>query len=239
MDKELSDILKKANKDNKVEEQVPPTKIFPPNEPYDYLVFTQLTRFSGFQKLIFLIIIPAGISTLFFFDNMSATALMCLSIYGTLLFLYLVINYFRFQKFKGWQERLPFALIGFSEMIRTKKMFCDLCWNHTRITIEQSSNDADIKQVIEAALKLFCKRTINAFYTEKMGYSSKIARNDWKLTSSLSAEGSASPEVMRYMKDLFEKELSLIAKKTGAIKCVKVELYSEEFEVKIHIDSGD
>ncbi len=239
MDKELSDILKKANKDNKEQEQAAPPKIFPPSEPYDYLVFTQLTRFSGFQKLIFLIIIPGGISTLFFFDNMSTTALMCLSIYGALLLVYILINYFRFQKFKGWQERLPFALIGFTEMIRTKKMFCDLCWNHTRINVEQTKSDPEIEQVIEAALKLFCKRSEMAFYTQKIGSTSKHYRNDWKLTSRLSAEGSANPEVMRYMKDLFEKEFTIIAKKTSAIKSVKVELFSEEFEVRIQIDSGD
>lgn len=239
MDKELNNILKKANKDNKKEEQAPPPKIFPPNEPYDYLVFTQLTRFSGFQKLIFLVIIPGGISTLFFFDNMSKTAMMCLSIYGGLLLLYILINYFRFQKFKGWQERLPFTLIGFTEMIRTKKMFCDLCWNHTRISVEQTNSNPEIEQVIEAALKLFCKRTELAFYTKRMGSSSNRSRNDWKLSSPLSVEGSANPEVMRYMKDLFEKEFTVIAKKTNAIKLVNVELTSEEFEVMIQIDSGD
>ncbi|MDZ4664821.1 MAG: hypothetical protein SGJ15_08100 [Bacteroidota bacterium] len=239
MDKELSDILKKANKDNKEEEQAPPPKVFPPNEPYDYLVFTQLTRFSGFQKLIFLIIIPGGISTLFFFENMSATAVMCLSIYGGLLLLYLIINFLRFKKFNGWQERLPFVLNGFSEMIRTKKMFCDLCWNHTKITVEQNGNDMEIQKVIEAALKLFCKRSEMAFYTQKTGSSSKRSRNDWKFTSALCVEGSANPEVMRYMKDLFEKEFTVIAKKTNAIKSVKIELFSEEFEVRIQIDSGD
>lgn len=239
MDKDLQDILERASDHKETTEPIPKPIAFPSYEPYDYLVFTQLTRFSGFQKLIFLIIIPGGISTLFFFDNMSATALMCLSIYGALLFVYLIINFFRFQAFKGWQERLPFELIGFTEMIRTKKMFCDLCWNHTRITIEKTKSDPEIEQVMEAALKLFCKRSDMAFYTQKMGSSSKHSRNDWKLTSTLSAEGSANPEVMRYMKDLFEKEFTIIAKKTNAIRSVKVELLSEEFEVRIQIDSGD
>lgn len=237
MDKDLENILRKANKDKKPEKVEEP-KTFPSNEPYDHLVFTKLTRFSGFQKVIFLIILPGGISTLFFFKDMAGVAALCFGIYAVLLLIYAVINYFRFQKFKGWQERLPFTLEGFSEMIRNKKMFCDLCWSDTRITVESDANE-EVKNVIEAALKIFCERSEMAFYTQKMGSSSKRSRQSWKLTSQLSSEGSANVEVMRYMKDLFEKELSTIANKTNGISKVKVELTSEEFEVKIHIDSGD
>lgn len=237
MDKDLENILKKANKDTKPEKVETP-KIFPSNEPYDHRVFTKLTRFSGFQKAIFLIILPGGISTLFFFKDMAGVALLCLGIYALLLIIYSIINYFRFQRFKGWQERLPFPLEGFSEMIRSKKMFCDLCWNDARITVESNGGE-EVKQVIEAALKIFCERSEMAFYTQKMGSSSIRSRQNWKLTSLLSAEGSANPEVMRYMKDLFEKELRIISVKTNSITKVKVELTSVEFEVKIHIDSGD
>ncbi|MBK9590131.1 MAG: hypothetical protein IPO32_01115 [Crocinitomicaceae bacterium] len=72
-----------------------------------------------------------------------------------------------------------------------------------------------------------------------MGKPSTLHRNDWKLISTTVAEGSASPQVMRYMKDLFQNELSTIAKKTGKIKGVEVTLLSQEFEVAIVIYNGD
>ncbi|MBX7059618.1 MAG: hypothetical protein K1X75_16255 [Leptospirales bacterium] len=155
-----------------------------------------------------------------------------------LLLAFTIFNYFRFQNFKGWQERLPFALLGFSEMVRSKRMFCDLCWNDTRITVEQRGND-ETKQVIEAALGLFCDRAQKAFYVQELSSDSKRSRSGWRLSSSLTAEGSANPELMRYMKDLFEGELATIASRTGAINRVQVDLISEEFEAKIHIGRGD
>ncbi len=237
MDKDLQNILKKANKDQKPERVVEP-KIFPRSEPYDYLVFTKLTRFSGYQKAVFFIILPGGISTLYFFKDMLSVASLCLGIYASLLLVYTIINYFRFQNFKGWQERLPFKLQGFTEMIHAKKMFCDLCWNDTRITIETTGGD-EVKQVIEAALKIFSERSKMAFYTQYAFDTGKRSRKDWKLTSTTTAEGSANPEVMRYMKELFERELSTIAVKTNAISKVNVEILSDEFQIKIQIDSGD
>jgi hypothetical protein len=41
------------------------------------------------------------------------------------------------------------------------------------------------------------------------------------------------------MKNLFQNELSTIAKKTGKIKSVEVTLLSKEFEVAIVIYNGD
>lgn len=41
---------------------------------------------------------------------------------------------------------------------------------------------------------------------------------------------------MRYMKDLFEEELSLIARRTNAVKSVKVESASEEYEIEIQTE---
>ena len=237
MDKDLQKILDKANNEKKPE-KVETFKKFPPSKPYDYLVFTKLTRFSGYQKLVFFVILPGGISTLFFFKDMASMAIACLVIYGVLLLTYTLINYFRFLKFKGWQERLPFSLEGFSEMIRSKKMFCDLCWNDTKITVETNEGNETV-QVIEAALKIFVKRTEMAFYTRDAFDGGSRSRRDWKLTSATSVEGSANPEVMRYMKDLFEGELTTIARKTNAISKVNVELLSSEFEVKIQIERGE
>lgn len=237
MDKDLEKILSKANKKDKaIVEEVPRT--FPISEPYDHLVFTKLTRFSGFQKAIFFIILPGGISTLFFFKDMASVAILCLAIYAFLILIYAIINYFRFLKFKGWQERLPFPLEGFSEMIRAKKMFCDLCWNDTRIIIETNAEE-DVKRVITAALKIFSERAEMAFYTQDAFDSGTRSRKSWSVTSTLTAEGSANPEVMRYMKDLFEGELSTISLKTKSITKVKVELLSAEYQIKIRMDGGD
>jgi hypothetical protein len=238
MDKDLENILKKANKDVKAEEKVEPIKVFPPNGPYDYLVFTKLVPFSGFNKTIFLFILPAALCFGFFFAEFRFATILILLIYAGLLVAYNIMNFFRFQAFKGWEEKLPFKLIGWREMIHKKKMFCDLCWNDTRITIEHEDGDPVIKELIQAALKLYCKKTELAFYDEDFGMG-KRSRNYWKIISYNTAEGSASPEVMRYMKQLFEKELRIIAEKTGKIKSVKIELLSEEFQIKIRVNTGD
>ena len=241
MDKELKNILKKANKLTEPEkEKEVPVKVFAPSEPYDYLVFTKLVAFSGFNKLIFLFLVPTAFCVGFLLPRLKTQTIYSLLIYGGVILIYNAINVLRYQfKFKGWKEKLPFAVNGWDEMIRSKKMFCDLCWNDTRITVEQERDDAEVKQLIEAALTLFCKRTETAFYTKRMGSTSKKHRQDWKIAGSNRAEGSANPKVMRYMKNLFEEELSTIAKKTGKLKSVKVEVLSEEFEVQIEIENGD
>lgn len=239
MDKDLENILKKANKDKKPEGERPPVqKIFPPNEPYDHLVFTKLVAFTGFNKLIFLLMIPTAMCVGFFFSDLRWETVLSLLIYAALIIIYLVMNFFRFRAFIGWEERLPFKLIGWREMIHTKKMFCDLCWNHTRLTIEHEGSDPIIKELIQAALKLYCKETESAFYDEDF-VGSTGSRRDWQIISYNTAEGSANPEVMRYMKNLFEKELRIIAEKTGKIKSVKIELLSGEFQVNIRVSSGD
>ncbi len=238
MDKDLENILKKANKGNKPEEKEEPKKVFPPNGPYDHLVFTQLVPFSGFNKILFLLILPTAMCVGFFFPGFRFATVLSLITYAGLLVIYNIINYFRFQSFKGWEERLPFKLIGWREMIHKKKMFCDLCWTDTRITIEHEEGDPVIKELIQAALTLYCKQTEKAFYDEDFGGATR-SRNYWKIISYNTAEGSASPEVMRYMKQLFEKELRIIAEKTGKIQSVKIELLSEEFQIKIRVNTGD
>ncbi len=238
MDKDLENILKKANKGDKPQEKQEPIKVFPPNGPYDYLVFTKLVPFSGFNKTIFLFILPSALCIGFFFKDLRFATVLILLIYAGLLVAYNIMNFFRFQNFKGWEERLPFKLIGWREMIHKKKMFCDLCWTDTRITIEHEDGDPVIKELIQAALKLYCKKTESAFYDEDFGGATR-SRHYWEIKSYNTAEGSTSPEVMRYMKQLFEKELRIIAEKTGKIKSVKIELLSEEFQIKIRVNTGD
>ncbi|MBK6526725.1 MAG: hypothetical protein IPG07_14960 [Crocinitomicaceae bacterium] len=161
-------------------------------------------------------------------------------IYSAVMVLYLTFNFLRYRfVFMGWQERLPFQLKGWNEMIHEKKMFCDLCWNHARIEVILNESTPDLEELVAASLKLFSKQTKKAYYEQDIGRPSTLHRNDWKLISSTVAEGSASPQVMRYMKDLFQNELSRIAKKTGKIKGVEVILLSKEFEVAIVIYNGD
>lgn len=242
MDKDLEKILKKANKGEKPEKETKPEpeKVFPPSEPYDYLVFTKLTRFSGFNKIVFLIIIPTALCVGFLYPTFRNVTIASLIIYFGLILFYHLINLIRYQFFfKGWEEKLPFKLIGWHEMIRTKKMFCDLCWNDAQLTIEHTGNDPEIKELIQAALKLYCKNTTKAFYTEDFSESRSRSRKDWKIVSYNTAEGSTNPEVMMYMKQLFEKELQIIATKTGKITAVKTEITSPEFVIKIYVNSGD
>lgn len=241
MDKDLEKILERSKKnDPKPEAPKGPEKVFPKYGPYDYLVFTKLVRFAGLQKFIFFLVLPAMICIGFFFEEIRSQVVYVLLIYAAVMVLYLTFNFLRYRfVFMGWQERLPFELKGWNEMIHEKKMFCDLCWNHARIEVILNESTPDLEELVAASLKLFSKQSQRAYYERDMGKPSTLHRNDWKLISSTIAEGSASPQVMRYMKDLFQNELSTIAKKTGKIKGVEVTLLSQEFEVAIVIYNGD
>jgi hypothetical protein len=57
----------------------------------------------------------------------------------------------------GWQERLPFELKGWNEMIHEKKMFCDLCWNHTRIEVILNESTPELERARCRILKTFFK----------------------------------------------------------------------------------
>src|SRR5687767_8143583 len=98
MDKELENILKKANKGNKSEgERSPVQKTFPPNEPYDHLVFTKLVAFTGFNKLVFLFMIPTAMCIGFFFKDLRFDTILGLLIYAGIILIYSIINFFRFR----------------------------------------------------------------------------------------------------------------------------------------------
>jgi hypothetical protein len=242
MDKDLEKILERSKKnDPKPEPPKAPEKVFPKNGPYDYLVFTQVVRFAAFQKFIFLLVVPVIISVGFFFKDLELIPLYILIGYTMLVILYLTINFLRYRfSFLGWQERLPFELKGWNEMIHEKKMFCDLCWNHTRIEVHlKNGAGSETEELVKASLSIFSKKSEKAFYDRDLFKTSKLSRNYWKLTSSKVAEGSANPDVMRHMKNIFQNELTTIAQKTGQIESVQVTLLSEEFEVAIYINSGD
>jgi len=241
MDSDLQKILDKSKKLDPVIE-IPAKKSHrqKSSQPYDYLVFTKLVKFSGFHKIMFFIVFPATLCVGFLFPGYSQTVVLTLLIYGTLLVVYALINFLRYRFiFIGWKERLRFGLTGWDEMIRTKKMYCDLCWNNVKISIRLKTEEPEIFKLIEASLKIFCKKTELAFYDEKFDSHGTKSRNSWKLTSRNTAEGSANPEVMKYMKNLFQSELNTIAAKTGQIENVVVEITSEEFEIPIEIRSGD
>ena len=240
MDKDLEKILNKAKSNVPIAKPEAPKKVFPKNGPYDYLVFTELVRFAGFNKLIFLLLFPGMISIGFLFAEMRIYTLYVLIGYFILLIIHQISNVIRYHFFfKGWQERLPFKLEGWNEMIYEKKMFCDLCWNHCRIFISTSENNKTADPYIEAALKVYCKKTVKAFYEKRVFSSSSDNRNDWEIKAYNIATGSANPEVMQFMKNLLQGDLTTIAKKTGAIHYVKFELTSPEFQIDIQIDSGD
>lgn len=78
MDKDLQNIINKANLNEKPKPEVKPYKSFKRNEPYDYLVFTKLTRLSGYKKLIFLFGIPATLSAGFSFKEFENTVVLTL-----------------------------------------------------------------------------------------------------------------------------------------------------------------
>jgi hypothetical protein len=241
MDKDLDKILKRAKRgEPEIPKPEAPVKVFPKNKPYDHLVFTKLVKFTGFHPIIFLFVFPAALCVGFLFDGFARETIYSLLIYGAIIVVYLIINQIRFWfRFKGWKERLPFEVHGWNEMIHEKKMFCDLCWNDTRLEVHLTQESPEILELIQAALSIFIKRSEMAFYNKKTGSSSTRHRQSWKLVSPTVAEGSANPEVMRYMKDVFERELSTIARKTGKIKDVRVSLLSEEFQILIHIETGN
>jgi hypothetical protein len=240
MDKDLQHVLDKANKHkaNRPKENEP--ELFSINEPYDYVVFTKLVFMGSLYPVIFLVVIPAILCVGFFITTLS-NAITILILYSVCIALYYAFTFIRYHYlFKGWKEKLPFTLNGWDELIRSKKMFCDLCWNDVEIYVTPHSSATPINyELIEASLLLFCNQSKKAFYTKKAGSQSTRNRQDWKVTSSLSAAGSANPQVMRYMKNLFEKDLSVIALKTNSQFVVTVVNVSEEFEVMVEINRGN
>jgi uncharacterized membrane protein len=134
MDKDLQHILSKANKRKATPPEENEPKLFPINEPYDYVVFTKLVFMGNFYPLIFLFVIPAILCVGFFITTLSNT-IVVLILYSICTMLYYATTFIRYQYlFKGWKEKLPFTLNGWDELIRSKKMFCDLCWNDVKFT---------------------------------------------------------------------------------------------------------
>jgi hypothetical protein len=45
-------------------------------------------------------------------------------------------NRIRYRFYKKWQEKLPYSLAGWVELVRAKAMHADLCWTDLAITVE-------------------------------------------------------------------------------------------------------
>jgi hypothetical protein len=118
-------------------------------------------------------------------------------------------------------------------------MFCDLCWNHIAIQVNCKQKDYNTDKLIDAAITIFCEKSKKAYYTQKIGSTSAQTRKNWQLISSCRMEGSANPQVMRYLKNLFENDFTTIAIETGSIKSVSIEIQSNEFEIEIEVGNGE
>lgn len=144
--------------------------------------------------------------------------------------------------FKGWRKKLPFVLTGWDELIKSKKMYCDLCWTDVTVTVIpkehalQNRNTAEETKWIEAAMALLARRVQKAFYQAEVGTSDK--RKKWE-SRRLSASGSANPDVLKALKTTCQKELAYIGKKHQTISEVQISLDSEEYEVPIEITSSE
>lgn len=155
----------------------------------------------------------------------------------TLLVIQGMLNIIRYRFFfKGWRKRLPFVLTGWDELIKSKKMYCDLCWTDVTVTVVLNQNKHEEAQWVRAALGILAKNAGKAFYDAESGFSDQ--RKKWEVEG-LSASGSANPDVMKAMKKLCQEELTYINKKYSAIEEVRITINSQEYEIPIEIPSSE
>jgi hypothetical protein len=131
---------------------------------------------------------------------------------------------------------LPYALVGWNELVREKRVYADLCWTNITVTVECTDT---ARPFVAAALRVFVKRTEKAFYEVKSGSSDR--RERWLLVGDeppTVAKGSASMEVMRALRTMLTGDIAMIARKTQGIRAVRIEARGAEYQTDIEISTS-
>jgi len=210
-----------------------------PSDPDGYEVFKKV--FPGTGLLIFEPVVWIALIVLFFIVLYLHPLFLPIAI-GILFLLQvsqIALNRLRYRFFfKGWHRRLPYTLSGWEELVRSKRMYADLCWTDCEIIVESGEMSDECLSYVKAAILLYCKKANGEFYTRESGFP-RDYRKEWSITTGSSAAGSANTGVMRRMKKLFGRDLAIIARKRRCISAVRIQIKSEEYEVPIEIRSSE
>lgn len=205
-------------------------------DPYRYEVFKKVCAGTGlfiFYPSVFvslLIVIPVIVILKW------EWIIWAVILIAVLLVLQISINLIRFLRyFKKWDKKLPYRLKGWTELIKSKKMYCDLCWTDVTVTVIPKAAGDEAKW-IEAALAILAKRANKAFYQAEIGASDK--RKKWEFNK-LSASGSANPDVLKALKKTCQKELAFINRDHTVTSQVQISINSEEYQVPIEIRTSE
>lgn len=222
-------------KGREVEEDAP----LAPSDPDGYEVFKKVCPGTGllvFEPVAWIALIVV------FFIVLYLHALFLPIVIGILLLLQvsqIALNRLRYRFFfKGWHRRLPYPLYGWEELVRSKRMYADLCWTDCEIIAESGETSDECLNFVKAALLLYCKKANSEFYERKSGFPQDY-RKEWSIDTGSSAAGSANTGVMRRMKGLLGRDLAMIARKSRCISAVRILIKSEEYEVPIEIRSSE
>lgn len=182
------------------------------NDPESFISFLLITPFgSGFHLMPVLIIVIFLIEL--YLVIYISIAFICIPF---ILFCAIILQYLFW--WRNWVNRLLYRLTGWNDLIRVHTISNSSMWRHVTITVKVK--DKTGISYVKAALKIFCLRAYDKFYS-----TTHEARKEWSVSGSplaVIAEGSANTGVFGQMMRLFRIDLQKIQKKLHCIDKVEI-----------------
>ena len=128
-------------------------------------------------------------------------------------------------RFRGWRDRLPFAVEGWSEWVTGAHFRNCEWWHRLEVTVEQETA-AIPADVLEALWTIFAREVDGLYYVPDLS----DGREPWKADGA-TARGSGNCRVAGALQRLLSGRLAELARAHGGIRAVRIRLTSEPFLV--------
>lgn len=221
--------LQKKNKSNKLIKE----KAKPQNAER-YSVFIKTTYSENWQLGIFLFCIIGSIIALLFIiiaQKTFANEKLWASYFFLILPSYFIFNLIRFYYFRGWRKRLPFEIIGWEKLVNTNQLNGIFWRNNCSISVNIVNPDPIEIKAINAALIIFANKAKNEIYSAEASDAILSLRRKEFIVNKFTARGSVNVGIIRQIRKLCQKDLTMISKKFNNITSVIISIDEKIYTV--------
>ena len=205
-----------------------------PQDAERYSVFIKTTYSENWQLGIFLFYFIGSIIILLFIISAQksfANEKLWASYFFLILPSYFIFNLIRFFYFRGWRKRLPFEIIGWEKLVNTNQLNGIFWRDNCSISVNIVNPDPIEIKVINAALIIFANKAKKEIYPAETSDARLSLRRKEFIVNKITASGSVNIGIIRQIRKLCQKDLTMISKKFNNITSVIINIDEKTYSV--------
>ncbi|MGL5830520.1 MAG: hypothetical protein ACRCZE_00030 [Candidatus Altimarinota bacterium] len=218
-------------------------------DPDRYIVFREILLPNGEISAVFILFSVIILVTAFTID-WDYFVLFAALLILLMAFFRLGVHLYHYFIYRGSINRLPFPVLGWSNLVNRPSIEWGLAWHTVTIKIDLNTNDPQKLSAIRAALKIFFRKANKKFYTRDTSAPDAPSidpRNDWEITSEnlspdlphIISSGSSNPEVIGQIYRLMRGNLYMLQNKfPGLIQGVHLSITDQYQQIDIDIPTS-